>query len=376
MANVDISELAEMNSKIRMLEEKLRAGIVTVDERGHVQDREDLIALGLGDLAQEKKLFLRERGLDSGGYLRENFRDTDRIAVVMIKGSHVIQRIDEVGEFARDKYQEWLHQQNKNGYGIYHSMNTIKPYRFTRRENDIAAVRHVWLDLDRGGRPAVEKLLTHADIPPPHHVLNTSPDKYQLIWKAEKFSRKELGPLLKNLARESGADPNATDPGSRVMRMPGFANQKYPKLEHYVTMERVAAAGEAKVTPRQFPDRLYREKTRERVQEPARERQPVSLDARVSQEVLLKWALENAARVGSRNRGGYDFAFQLHSNGYTQHEAERAMRQYKALVPEVDSSGKRDRYTDREMKASLWSAFQRPPGEPWQQRQPAQRERA
>lgn len=369
MANVDISELAEMNSKIRMLEEKLRAGIVTVDERGHVQDREDLVALGLGDLAQEKKLFLQERGLDGGGYLLENFKPDDRIAVVMIKGNHVIQRIDDARNFARDKYQEYFRDLNARGYGIYNSQNSLKPDATTRRQEDIARVRHVWLDLDRGGMSAVDKLLAQADIPAPHYVLNTSPDKYQLIWKAEKFSRKELGPLLKNLARESGADPNATDPGSRVMRMPGFVNQKYPNLEHYVTMERIKAAGEAKVTPKQFPERLYREKTRERVQEPAMERQPVSLDARVSQEVLLKWALENAARVGSRNRGGWEFAVQLRDAGYSPHEAERAMRQYRSQVPDTDSHGKRDRYTEHEMKASLWSAYRSPAREPWHQKE-------
>lgn len=366
MSNVDLTSLNKINAEMQEAERLIRSGA----------GREDELGLYLGDWAQEKKLFLQERGLDTAGYLRENFKPQDRIAVVMIKGSHVIQRIDEVGEFARDKYQDWLREQNKRGYGIYHSMNTIKPFHFTRREGDIAAVRHVWLDLDRGGRPAVDKLLAHADIPAPHYVLNTSPDKYQLIWKAEKFSRKELGPLLKNLARESGADPNATDPGSRVMRMPGFLNQKYPQLEHYVTMERIKAAGEATVTPKQFPERLYREKTRERVQEPARERQPVSLDARVSQEVLIQKALEVAAREGSRNKAGFWLAAQARDAGYSPHEAERAMRQYRSQVPDTDSHGKKDRYTEHEMKASLWSAYRSPAREPWHQKEPAPRERA
>jgi hypothetical protein len=66
------------------------------------------------------------------------------------------------------------------------------------------------------------------DLPSPNYLINTSPDKWQVIWKVQGFGKDYAEELQHALVRETGADPAATD-CSRVLRLPGFYNHKYGK---------------------------------------------------------------------------------------------------------------------------------------------------
>jgi RepB DNA-primase from phage plasmid len=68
--------------------------------------------------------------------------------------------------------------------------------------------------------------------------LNTSPDKWQAVWKVEGFDPEQAERLMRGLVREFGADPAATD-ASRVMRLPGLYNHKYEK-PHLVRAEEIS----------------------------------------------------------------------------------------------------------------------------------------
>jgi RepB DNA-primase from phage plasmid len=63
-------------------------------------------------------------------------------------------------------------------------------------------------------------------VPTPNYVLNTSPDKYQVIWRVEDIDLVYAETLLHAIAREFDGDQAATD-AARVLRVPGFVNQKY-----------------------------------------------------------------------------------------------------------------------------------------------------
>ena len=63
-------------------------------------------------------------------------------------------------------------------------------------------------------------------MPPPTYVLNTSPDKYQVIWKVEDIPQGQAEALLHAIARQFDGDHAATD-SARVLRVPGFLNKKY-----------------------------------------------------------------------------------------------------------------------------------------------------
>ena len=61
------------------------------------------------------------------------------------------------------------------------------------------------------------------------------PGKYQVLWRVESFPFEQQESLLKLLAITFGGDPACTD-CNRVLRLPGFLNQKYAPA-HLVTVE-------------------------------------------------------------------------------------------------------------------------------------------
>src|ERR1700733_7444377 len=161
-------------------------------------------------------------------YIRENFHPNDRIAVVLIqKETHrVVQRVATAERVASAEFQAWLRHENASRFEVYVSMNALKDGARSRTKEDIAEIRHVYLDFDDNGTSAVQALLKRDDVPQPNYLVNSSPDKWQVVWKVEGFTNEDAEGLMRHMVRETGADPAATD-SSRVMRLPGFANHKY-----------------------------------------------------------------------------------------------------------------------------------------------------
>jgi hypothetical protein len=62
--------------------------------------------------------------------------------------------------------------------------------------------------------------------PKPHFVLQSSPNKFQVIWLVEGIEPAEQESLLDALIHEFGGDPAASDM-VRVLRLPSFINHKY-----------------------------------------------------------------------------------------------------------------------------------------------------
>jgi len=91
-------------------------------------------------------------------------------------------------------------------------------------------------DLDHGGSEALESIENSSVVPKPNYVLNSSPEKHQVVWKVEGINFEEAEGLLHAVAREFGGDPAATD-ATRVLRVPGFANKKY-ETNFYVEARR------------------------------------------------------------------------------------------------------------------------------------------
>jgi hypothetical protein len=184
-------------------------------------------------------------------YLRDNFHPSDRLAVVLLnKRSHaVIQRLSTAEVLVTAACQDWLAYRNAQRDEVYVSMNALALGARGRTKADVAAIRHVYLDFDTDGTAAVEGLLKRRDLPGPNYRINTSPDKWQVVWKVENFTKLQAETLQRGLARECHADPAATD-CARVLRLPGFVNHKYAR-PHRVHAEELARET---YTPKQFPD--------------------------------------------------------------------------------------------------------------------------
>ena len=188
-------------------------------------------------------------------YILDNFRPTDRIAVLTLNRQlgETTQRITTAHKASSPEFQAWLRYKNANGADIYIGMNALQHHASTRTKDDIEKISHVYLDLDHGGPASLEALENSALVPRPNYVLETSPEKFQVVWKVEQMTVEEAEALNRAIVREFEGDPAATD-STRVLRLPGFANKKY-EADFYV---QARARINADLSPSRFqaPDRL------------------------------------------------------------------------------------------------------------------------
>ena len=161
-------------------------------------------------------------------YINDNFKPSERIAVLVLNRSlrETTQRITTAQKAASPEFQAWLRYKNANGADIYVGMNPLKQDASTRTKDDIETIRHLYIDLDHGGSTALDAIKNSDLVPQPNYVLNTSPNKFQVVWKVEGITSEEAEALQRGMVREFGGDPAATD-STRVLRLPGFANKKY-----------------------------------------------------------------------------------------------------------------------------------------------------
>ena len=161
-------------------------------------------------------------------YINDNFKPSERIAVLVLNRSlrETTQRITTAQKAASPEFQAWLRYKNANGADIYVGMNPLKQDASTRTKDDIETIRHLYIDLDHGGSTALDAIKNSDLVPQPNYVLNTSPDKFQVVWKVEGITPEEAEALQHGMVREFRGDPAATD-STRVLRLPGFANKKY-----------------------------------------------------------------------------------------------------------------------------------------------------
>ena len=104
-------------------------------------------------------------------------------------------------------------------------MNALKPEARTRTKEDIHTIRHLYLDIDHDGPAALAKIQQSNLVPLPNYTVNTSPDKFQVVWRVENVSPEQAEVLQRAMARKFGGDPAATD-STRVLRLSGLSEQE------------------------------------------------------------------------------------------------------------------------------------------------------
>jgi RepB DNA-primase from phage plasmid len=162
-------------------------------------------------------------------YIYANFEPSDRIAVLVRnpKRNETTQRISTTAKVAAAPFQDWMRYKNdRDGCDIYVGMNPLKATAFTRTKHDVLTIRHLYADFDHDGSASLASIEKSTLVPAPNYVLNTSPDKYQVIWRVEDVDLAQAESLLHAIAREFDGDHAATD-AARVLRLPGFMNKKY-----------------------------------------------------------------------------------------------------------------------------------------------------
>jgi DNA primase RepB-like protein len=167
------------------------------------------------------------KSLTASEYIRALFEPTDNVAILVRNRelAQTLQRITRAEIIASPEFQAVLLEQNRAGADIFIGMNPVKNDAYSRTKQSLKEIRYVYLDIDRDGEQAIEIIRASLDIPTPNFVLNTSPGKYQVVWRIEGVNMQQAETLLHSMANHFGGDLAATD-ATRVLRLPGFANRK------------------------------------------------------------------------------------------------------------------------------------------------------
>lgn len=192
-------------------------------------------------------------------YIRTNYEREDIVALVYIRRSDGATRQEMMtAEQAESRpIQVHLRDMNERGIDIFISQASFLDTTSRKKEN-VAEVRHIFLDLDKDGTKYIEEIARAHDMPKPHHILESSPGKYQAIWSVDGFSVKEAEDLMRTLIPVYMADEAAKDV-TRVLRLPGFQNHKYPELNHFVYDVNRTPAVKEEYNREEFPTAVARE---------------------------------------------------------------------------------------------------------------------
>src|SRR5882724_6555306 len=108
-------------------------------------------------------------------YILDNFEQSDRIAMLVLNRDvgETIQRITSAQKASSPEFQAWLRYKNANGSDIYIGMNPLRQDASTRTKEDIASIRHVYLDLDQGGPEALASVDNSDNVPKPNYVITS-----------------------------------------------------------------------------------------------------------------------------------------------------------------------------------------------------------
>ena len=171
---------------------------------------------------------------------------------LLIRSRHTgdaVQRVGPLRWLCSVEVQEWLSQRNSGGDSVYVSVNALKAGARSRTKRDIAAVRHLFLDVDYDALNVLREIERRSELPAPSHVVYTSPDRAHVLWRVRECDVSAAERIQKRLAIEFGGDRAATSV-AQLTRLPGFRNHKhdepYMVRVEYRNIERV-------YIPRDFP---------------------------------------------------------------------------------------------------------------------------
>src|SRR5580698_2612890 len=107
--------------------------------------------------------------LSAAQYVLALHQPEDRVAVLVRNRARAqtIQRILLAEDIASPRFQDWLKEQNNAGADVF------------------LGIRHVYLDLDEDAPASLRAIRTDGNTPVPTFVLDTSPEKNQVVWRVD-----------------------------------------------------------------------------------------------------------------------------------------------------------------------------------------------
>jgi hypothetical protein len=184
-------------------------------------------------------------------FLRTAYEPDDWIALFMksYETGKTMQRVGPLSLFLEPRVHAWLRAMNAQRFNVYVSVNAIQPGRRTRTKDAIATIRHIFIDADHDGQRVLDQIGIRDDLPRTSYVLQSSPGRIHVFWRASDFTPPDAERLQKVLARQLGTDQAATS-CSQTTRLPGYRNHKY-NPSHFVTVDYIEDG--RRYAPTEFP---------------------------------------------------------------------------------------------------------------------------
>jgi hypothetical protein len=163
-------------------------------------------------------------------FIQRRFEPQDNICFTLISPDKNVKNIFTKVSELNSEFVQYLHQQNDT-YNIYIGMNAYNPAlsgeTIGRTEENVVAIRNLYADADQNGADVLQEITTSSDVPKDADILESSPGKYQFMWRVQDMPKEEAKGVLKAIAQKFHTDPAVTDV-ARILRVPGFKNIKYP----------------------------------------------------------------------------------------------------------------------------------------------------
>jgi len=135
-------------------------------------------------------------------FLTRCFAPGESIALLLRRENPagILQRIAPLERALAPRYLGWLAHENSIGANIYVAANPVRSDSRQRTKESIAAVRHLYLDLDTDGEARLASLWASDAVPEPNAIVSTSHGKYQVLWRVAGFTFEQQEIALKLLA--------------------------------------------------------------------------------------------------------------------------------------------------------------------------------
>jgi hypothetical protein len=126
------------------------------------------------------------KSLSASEYVLALFEPADEVAILTRnrRTGRTVQRIATAETIAGPRFQTWLRNENATGADIFVGMNPLKNGADGRTKENVREIRHLYLDLDAGGQDALGAIRNSPEVPAPNFVLDTSPNKHQIVWES------------------------------------------------------------------------------------------------------------------------------------------------------------------------------------------------
>src|SRR5271169_3778830 len=120
-------------------------------------------------------------------FLTHCFAPGESIALLLRRENPdgILQRIAPLERALAPRNLGWLAHENLIGANVYVAANPVHSGSNKRTKESIAAVRHLYLDLDTDGEARLTSVRVSDAVPPPNAVLSTSLGKYQILWRVD-----------------------------------------------------------------------------------------------------------------------------------------------------------------------------------------------